>query len=61
MSYRPYDKTNATPVEKLAWALCQIIDDDAPIRWARYIFVAECLIHSDEFKSLYRSIAETKP
>lgn len=32
------------PEERLAWLLCQIIDDDAPLQWRKHIWVAECLI-----------------
>lgn len=46
--YEPYDKTTACPRDRVAWALCQIIDDDAPMRWARYRGAAECIAHSPE-------------
>lgn len=44
MSYETYERDNATPVDQLAWLLCQIIDDDAPLRWTRYRFAAQCLL-----------------
>lgn len=44
MSYEPYNKENASPTDRLAWLLCQIIDDDAPLRWTRYRFAARCLM-----------------
>jgi len=44
MSYETYERDNATPVDQLAWLLCQIIDDDAPLRWTRHRFAAECLL-----------------
>lgn len=34
--YQPYNKETASPTDRVAWALCQIIDDDAPLRWTRY-------------------------
>lgn len=42
-SYEPYDARTASVTDRIAWALCQIIDDDAPMRWTRYRFVAECI------------------
>lgn len=29
--------------DRIAWALCQIIDDDAPLHWTRYRSVAVCI------------------
>lgn len=31
--YEPYNEAAASTVDRVAWALCQIIDDDAPMRW----------------------------
>jgi len=42
--YETYLEDSATPEDKLAWMLCQIIDDDAPLRWTRYRFAAGCLL-----------------
>jgi len=36
VSWEPYDKETASATDRVAWALCQIIDDDAPIHWTRY-------------------------
>jgi len=44
MSYETYRRENATPIDQLAWLLCQIIDDDAPLRWTKHRFTAECLL-----------------
>lgn len=44
MSYERFDKETASPVDQLAWLLCQIIDDDAPMRWTRYRGPAVCLL-----------------
>lgn len=41
--YARFDKHTAGPVDRIAWALCQIIDDDAPMRWTRFRFAAECI------------------
>lgn len=46
--YEPYDKTTASPCDRVAWALCQIIDDDAPMRWTRYRGAAECIACNPE-------------
>jgi hypothetical protein len=43
MSYTPYNPDTADLVDRCAWALCQIIDDDAPMRWTRYRFAVECI------------------
>jgi len=44
MSYEPYDEDTATAEDRLAWLLCQIIDDDAPLRWTLHRFTAGCLL-----------------
>ena len=41
--YHPYDKETASTEDRIAWMLCQIIDDDAPMRWTRYRFAAVCI------------------
>lgn len=46
--YEPYDRTTASPKDRVAWALCQIIDDDAPLRWTRYRFAAGCIASNPE-------------
>lgn len=46
--YQTYDKQTASQDDRIAWALCQIIDDDAPLRWARYRFVAVCIYKNKE-------------
>lgn len=46
--YAPYNKETASAKDRIAWALCQIIDDDAPMRWTRYRFAAECIAHNAE-------------
>lgn len=40
--FQQYDEQTASTEDRIAWVLCQIIDDDAPMRWTRYRFVAEC-------------------
>jgi hypothetical protein len=48
MYYEPYDKETAPVTDRIAWALCQIIDDDAPMRWTRYRGAASCIAHNPE-------------
>ena len=48
MTYEPYNKEIANNTDKVAWALCQIIDDDAPLRWTRYRFAAQCIAQNNE-------------
>ena len=48
MNYQPYDEKTASTTDRVAWVLCQIIDDDAPMRWTRYRFAAECIAFNDE-------------
>jgi hypothetical protein len=43
-----YHKETATVKDRIAWALCQIIDDDAPLRWTRYRGLAECIAKNPE-------------
>lgn len=46
--YQPYDEATASTEDRIAWALCQIIDDDAPLRWTRYRFVALSIATNDK-------------
>ena len=46
--YEPFDKETASTEDRVAWALCQIIDDDAPMRWTRYRFAAGCIASNEE-------------
>jgi len=43
MSYQPYNEQTADTTDRIAWVLCQIIDDDAPMRWTRYRSAAICI------------------
>lgn len=47
-NYAPYNKETAPTIDRIAWVLCQIIDDDAPIRWTRYRFAAVCIAKNPE-------------
>lgn len=46
--YEPYNEENAGVKDRIAWTLCQIIDDDAPMRWTRYGFAASCIAMNDK-------------
>ena len=46
--WAPFNKETASTTDRIAWALCQIIDDDAPLRWTRYRFAAECIAKNGE-------------
>lgn len=39
---------DANPVWQLAFSLSEIMNDDAPIGWSKYISTAECLL--DNYK-----------
>ena len=59
MSYQTYDEKNASTKDRIAWALCQIIDDDAPLRWTRYRFAAECIAGNKELMKDLRTLANS--
>lgn len=46
--YESYNEKTASANDKAAWALCQIIDVDAPLRWTRYRSVALCIAQYPE-------------
>lgn len=56
--FTPYDKNTASPEDRIAWALCQIIDDDAPLRWTRYRGVAVCMAHNPELMADLKALAD---
>ncbi len=41
---------NAT--DQLAWLLCQVIDDDAPLKWTQHRGHASCLLRSQELRKI---------
>lgn len=55
--YEPYDKETASPRDRVAWALCQILDDDAPLRWTRYRFAATCIAKNKELVADLKALA----
>lgn len=54
--YQPYDRKTASAEDRVAWALCQIIDDDAPMRWTRYRFASRCIVANPEVMADLRAL-----
>ena len=48
---------NADPVWQLAFSLSEIQNDNAPIGWSKYIYVAECLLNNYDIKRKEKGIA----
>jgi hypothetical protein len=44
------EEIEANPVWQLAFSLSEIQNDNAPIGWSRYIYIAECLLANYEVK-----------
>lgn len=61
MSFQPYNPETANVTDRIAWALCQIIDDDAPLRWTRYRFAAGCIAHNPKVMEDLQELAKQKP
>jgi hypothetical protein len=59
--YQPYDEATASATDRVAWALCQIIDDDAPLRWTRYRFFAECIAINYKLMTDLNTVSEQRP
>ncbi len=49
----------ASTKDRIAWALCQIIDDDAPMRWTRYRFAAGCIAANRELMGALNELADS--
>lgn len=58
--YEQFDKATANTTDRVAWVLCQIIDDDAPMRWTRYRFAAECIARNPELMADLKKLGEQK-
>lgn len=58
--YEHYNPEAANTTDRIAWALCQIIDDDAPMRWTRYRFTAECIAMSPELMADLQELKSRK-
>jgi len=46
--YQHYNEETASTQDRIAWTLCQIIDDDAPLRWTRYRGAALCIANNTQ-------------
>lgn len=55
--YEPYNPKTASVEDRVAWALCQIIDDDAPLRWTRYRFAAICIADNKDIMRDLKALA----
>lgn len=58
--YESFDEKTANTTDRVAWALCQIIDDDAPMRWTRYRFAAECIARNPEVMADLQALAAAR-
>ena len=56
--YHTYNRETASTEDRVAWVLCQIIDDDAPMRWTRYRFAAQCIARNPELMADLQALAE---
>lgn len=57
--FETYDEESASPTDRAAWILCQIVDDDAPIRWTRWRGYASCMANSDELLAAFKAMRES--
>lgn len=58
--YEPFDKETANTTDRIAWALCQIIDEDAPTFWIYYRFAASCIANNEELMADLQELKEQK-
>ena len=56
--YQTYDEATASAKDRIAWVLCQIIDDDAPLRWTRYRGAAECIAKNPKLMADLKELGE---
>ena len=56
--YQPYNKETASTEDRVAWVLCQIIDDDATMRWTRYRGIASCIAANKELMADLQELAK---
>lgn len=57
--YELYDENTATPDDRFAWGLCQILDYDAPKRWTQYRFAGECIAGNDGMMSSLKQMRKS--
>lgn len=60
MSYEPFDKQTAAVEDRIARALYQIMDEDAPMRWTRYRSVAACIAFNPKVMADLQKLAKKK-
>lgn len=58
--FQPYNEQTADTTDRIAWALCQIIDDDAPLRWTRYRSTAVCIALNPKLMADLKVLAKEK-
>lgn len=58
--FEPFNKERSSTEDRIAWALCQIIDDDAPLRWTRYRFAAICIAKNEELMADLKELGAKK-
>jgi hypothetical protein len=58
--YEPYNEETASTEDRIAWALCQIIDNDAPMRWTRHRFAAECIARNEKLMADLLTLRDRK-
>lgn len=58
--YEPFNKESASVRDRIAYALCQIIDDNAPMQWTRYRFAAECIANNPELMTNLQSLRDKR-
>jgi len=56
--YETYNEDTASLVDQIAWSLCQIIDDDAPMRWTRHRYYAESITRNKDLMGKLSRYAE---
>lgn len=58
--FETYNEETASQEDRIAWGLCQIIDEDAPLRWTRYRFAAGCIAENPQLMSDLNELSKTK-
>lgn len=58
--YTPFNEATASTEDRIAWKLCQIIDDDAPMRWTRYRSAAVCIALNSEMMAELQVLRDTE-
>ena len=56
--YQHFNPVTADLTDRIAWALCQIIDDDAPMRWTRFRSAAECIARTPQLMADLQNLSK---